>query len=311
MKSTPRDVFMYLLATITLYFVAFSVIDLLFGYINIAFPDALNPYYDAGGAIRWSLALLIIIFPVYFWTSRFLEKDIAKEPAKNDLKIRKWLLYLTLFLAALLIIGDLVALIFNFLQGEITVRFFSKVIAVLIVAGAIFWFYLYDLRRAPGVFSGRAKAFVWGSIVAYLAIVVAGVLLAGSPFQQRLVRFDQQKTSDLQVIQSQVLNYWTQKGSLPTTLGDLKDSISGFQPPVDPQSGQAYEYIKTGATSFQLCANFNVAANGASDARGVPAVPSGYYEGLGTNESWMHDTGRQCFDRTIDTQLYPPKPQVK
>src|SRR5581483_4288834 len=129
------------------------VINLLLDYMNVAFPDPLNLYYSAGDSIRWSLALLIIMFPVYFWVSRFLHKDIANEPGKSEIRIRKWLLYFTLFVSALLIIGDLVALIYNFLQGEITARFILKVIFVLAVAAAVFWYYLYDLRKQPGTFS--------------------------------------------------------------------------------------------------------------------------------------------------------------
>ena len=76
---------MYLLATITLYFSAWSVINLLLEYINVGFPDPLNPYYNAGDSIRWSLALLIIIFPVYFFVTRFLGKDIARFHIAHDI----------------------------------------------------------------------------------------------------------------------------------------------------------------------------------------------------------------------------------
>jgi len=306
-KSSPRDVFMYLLGTILLYFCAWSVINLLLEYMNVAFPDPLNPFYNAGDSIRWALAFLIIMFPVYFWVSRFLHKDIVREPGKSDIKIRKWLLYFTLFVAALLIIGDLVALIYNFLQGEITVRFVLKVVFVLAVAAAVFWYYLYDLRKVPGTFSRQAKVFVWSVIVALVAVVVAGFFVAGSPFTQRLVRFDTQKVNDLQALQSQIVNYWQQKYKLPARLGDLADSISGFTPPTDPQSGAAYEYIMTASTSFQLCAQFNLPSTAAEvgAARSVPVAPYPYGT-AGGNENWDHGQGRTCFTRTIDPQLYKP-----
>jgi len=303
-KSSPRDVFMYLLATITLYFSAFSVIDLLFGYINVGFPDALNPYYDAGGAIRWSLALFIIIFPVYFWVSRFLFKDITADSGKRELRIRKWLLYLTLFLAALLIIGDLVVLIFNFLQGEITMRFFLKILSVLAVAGAIFWYYLYDLRRAAGEFSTKARWFVRSVLVVWLVVIIAGFFVAGSPFKQRSVRFDSAKVSDLQNIQGQIINYWQQKSALPKTLANLNDSISGFAVPKDSQTGADYEYRTTGTLSFELCATFNL-PSAAGQINGAVPVYDPYN---GRNENWMHDAGHQCFERTIDPQIYRPVP---
>jgi hypothetical protein len=61
--------------------------------------------------------------------------------------IRKWLIYFTLFAAALIIIGDLVTLLNRFLEGELTVRFLLKVLAVFFVAGSVFYYYLWDLRK--------------------------------------------------------------------------------------------------------------------------------------------------------------------
>ena len=305
-KSQPRDVFLYLLATITLYFSVWSSIDLLFGYINIAFPDPLNSYYDPGAAIRWSLALFIIIFPVYFFVTRFLGRDIAENPGKNEIRIRKWLVYLTLFLAALLMIGDLVALLYNFLNGEVTTRFLLKVFSVLAVAGGVFWYYLYDLRKKPGTFTAQAKGFVWGIIAAYIAIAAAGVVLAGSPFEQRLVRFDDQRVSDLQTIQYQVLNYWQQKGKLPQNLGNLSDSISGFSAPVDPETQAEYEYVAVASTTFQLCAAFDVATPAGRNGGNVSAPAMYPYPGS-SFDNWSHSAGHECFNRVIDPQLYPTK----
>lgn len=300
---------MYLLATITLYFSVYSVINILFEYINAGFPDALNSYHNGGDSIRWSLALLIIIFPVYFWVSRVLYKDVAGDSGKRELRVRKWLLYLTLFLAALLVIGDLVALIYNFLQGEISVRFLLKVLSVLAVGAAVFWYYLCDLRREQEMFSLREKIFVWSVASAVAAIVVAGFFVAGSPFKQRLVRFDVQKANDLQNLQGQVVNYWIQKNQLPNILDDLRDSISGFVPPIDPQSGAAYRYNVTGKLSFELCAEFNLPSAAGQIGGRVPKVayttPFGYE---GTNETWDHNAGSQCFSRSIDPELYRPKP---
>src|SRR3989344_2656112 len=107
-KSSPRDVFVYILGTVALYLSAFSAILLLLSYVDILLPDPLRgDYFDPRGEIRWFLAMLIVIFPVYLWTSRFIRRDVARDPAKGDIRVRKWLIHLTLFLAALLIIGDL------------------------------------------------------------------------------------------------------------------------------------------------------------------------------------------------------------
>lgn len=150
-KSSPKDVFLHLLAIISLYVSAGSFVALLFQYINISFPDLLQQgdYYlrSAYSSIRWAIATLIVVFPVYIFTNWLLGKDYAKNPSHRDLRVRKWLIYLTLFAAALFIIGDLIALIYNFLEGELTVRFFLKIAVVFLVAGAIFWYYLMDIRK--------------------------------------------------------------------------------------------------------------------------------------------------------------------
>ncbi len=294
---------MHLLNTIALYVSTFSMLNLVFEYINAAFPDKLNPYYNPGDSIRWTLSLFIIIFGVFVWTARFIERDLVKNPEKNDLRIRRWLIYLTIFLAALLLIGDLVALIYNFLSGELTVPFILKIISVFTVGGAIFWYYLYDLKKNPGEFSPTVKTAVWVSLVIAAAVIVYGFYLAGSPFRQRQVRFDNQRVSDLQTIQSQVVYYWQQKDRLPQSLDNLKDSISGFVPPQDPDTNQPYEYKTDGNLSFELCANFALPSGAESSALApIEAAPGG----LGAN--WDHGQGRTCFSRLIDPELYRRKP---
>src|SRR3989338_7190968 len=109
-KNTPRDVFLHLLAMVTLYWVAVSVITLCWQYINYFFPDALNyyRYFGFAGPIRFAVSSLIIVFPVFLLVSWFLNKIYTKEGEVRESKIRKWLIYLTLFIAALVIIGDLI-----------------------------------------------------------------------------------------------------------------------------------------------------------------------------------------------------------
>src|SRR5258708_2095467 len=87
-KAEPKDVFTHLLAIITLYGSAISFINLMFSYINIWIPDALDQNYsyiieNARSSIRFSLSFLIIMFPVYFFTTRYLNGDYMKNPAKT------------------------------------------------------------------------------------------------------------------------------------------------------------------------------------------------------------------------------------
>lgn len=305
-KTYPRDVFMHLLNTIALYVGVFSVLNLVFDYINAAYPDPLNPYYDPTSSIRWSLSLFIIIFGVFVWTSWFIEKDLVKNPEKNDLRIRRWLIYLTVFLAALLLIGDLVALIYNFLGGELTTPFILKILAVLAVGGVVFWYYLNNLKKKPGEFSERDRIKTWTILAVALIVIIYGFFVVGSPFRQRLATFDIRKVGDLEAIQGSIINYWVQKAKLPNSLDDLRDSISGFSPPQDPQTNESYVYNKTGDLSFELCANFNLVYDKSQSTRAPlpPAYPAYNYDYK--NNNWNHRAGRICFERIIDPELYRP-----
>ncbi len=150
-KVSPKDVFMHLLAIVTLYVSAVTLLVLLFQFIDIAFPDVLTGgYYALQGAystIRFSIATLLVVFPVYLFTMRFLNRSYEANPTKRDLRIRKWLIYFTLFVVALVVIGDLVALINSFLGGEITTRFSLKALSILFVTGSIFFYYFADIKK--------------------------------------------------------------------------------------------------------------------------------------------------------------------
>ena len=309
-RNIPRDLFLHLLAIVTLYWSSISFVALLWQFINKAFPDALDFYGSQISLelIRFNVSAIIIVFPVFIVVSWYLNKIYAKEAVVRESKIRKWLLYLTLFITALVIIGDLIFVINTFLGGEITTRFILKAFSVLLVAGVVFGYYLDDVRRETP--TKLAKYFAWVSGILVLAVVVGAFFVVGSPNSARLAQFDQQKIVDLRDIQNQIVNYWQRKEVLPPSLDALNDPISNFKVPVDPQSGAAYEYTVKDATnlSFELCANFN--RDGADLYS--PTLPRAVYNSEGKpSDNWQHSAGRVCFERTIDKQLYPPLNKTK
>jgi len=313
-SSTPKDVFQHMLMIVTLYIGVVSLITLLIQYVDILFPDPLNFYYQGMlDGIRMSSSTLVVVTPVFLLMSWLVQKEIANEPEKHELRIRKWLMYLTLFIASITIIVDLIQLVYNFYSGELTTKFALKVMAVLVVTGAVFIYYLWDLRglwlktKAP-------KYFARGTVAAVLVAIVSGFFIVGSPANQREIRFDDQRVSDLQNLQGQIINHWMQKEKIPATLDELKDSISGFVPPMDPVTKLPYEYNVVSALNFKLCATFTQPSidkkfgkqEGRETYYDKPiAVQPGYYYG-NTDSNWTHEAGRHCFERAIDPQLYKP-----
>ncbi len=317
-KVSPKDVFMQLLAIVMLYASAISFITLIFQSANVHFPDQLDgAYYYLGGAlgsIRFAIATLVIVFPVYLITNWFLNKLYLKEPEKRNLRIKKWLTYLTIFVAALAIISNLVALIYRFLDGEITPRFIVKVLTIFFVAISIFGYYFWELKQGKENSKNKSwwiKAFVSFVVAVVLASIIAGFLTIGSPKELRLRRFDEQRVGHLQMIQNEIISYWQRKNKLPDELTNLEDSLSGFRVPLDPESTSAnpinYEYKIVSTLSFNLCANFNLPSfSGRVDSNFYPEKPYGL---IGDN--WTHEQGKTCFERTIDKDIYTPFPKGK
>lgn len=307
-KTSPRDFFLWAGALIALYGSVASFLTLTFEYINRAFPDALTSYGDPyGGAVRFSMATLIVLVPVALILFRIIRSTIQTEPGKAQIWVRRWALVLTLFIAGAAIAIDLITLINYFLMGETTVRFVLKVAIVLLVAAAVFMHFLADLK---GYWIANAKkANLIGIAVGLLALgtIIAGFCIVGTPADARMYRFDQEKVSDLQSIQYQVINHWQSKGTLPATLEDSVDPLNSYSPSlIDKQTKQPYGYEVTGDMSFKLCATFNKESQ---DLEGMGGFGGDYVmrpSPMGMNDSWNHGAGETCFERTIDPDFYPP-----
>lgn len=154
LRTSPKDFFLHLLTMVTLYASAISLGTVLFQVINLWIPDPLEAAQQysymkeaARTTLRFSLSTLIIMFPAYVASVWYLNKAYAKDPQKRNLRVRKWLLYFTLFAATIIILVSLVSLINHLLNGELTVRFFLKLVSVVGISGAIFGYYFSNLKK--------------------------------------------------------------------------------------------------------------------------------------------------------------------
>ncbi|WP_119462440.1 DUF5671 domain-containing protein [Rhodospirillaceae bacterium SYSU D60014] len=147
---SAREAFLYLLLFSALGMSAYRLGALLFGIIDSVIPDPVAADWvvaSAADRIRWSIATLLVAFPVYLLVARRIARETKKEPGKRASRVRRWLTYLTLFIAAVTVIGDLVVLIYGFLSGDLTVRVSLKILTVGVIAGTIFLYYLHSAAR--------------------------------------------------------------------------------------------------------------------------------------------------------------------
>lgn len=323
---TPKFFFVSLGVIITLITSVSSLLVLFFETLNQKFPDALNSIYQYGynsynfNSIRQSLATLIIVFPVFFILSYIWKKISNGELGHIDIIIRKWMVYLILFLASVVVIVDLVTLVRYFVSGEITIRFVYKVLGTAVVALIVGFHYYFELKTEEfGVWKKRI-GLITGiiSIIIVIGLISLSFCVMGSPTKQRALRFDQRRVKDLQSIQYQVINYWQTFEKLPVAITDLSSPLSGYSIPIDPEfeKGNKYEYIAKDNLSFELCTTFGEdmpkgwqeyggGINPMYKVSSDIAVSSAPYPS-GVNDSWDHKIGRTCFTRTIDIDMYPP-----
>ncbi len=207
-RSHAKDVFLNLASMITLYSAAVALLNLLFTVINKAFPQ-ITPYYGyySTSSISFPVATLIIVFPLYILFMWLIEKDLAGSLEARGSGIRKWLIYITLFISGGLVVGDLVAVVYYFIDGqELTSGFLLKVLSILVVAGVVFWYYITDIRNKLYPSVRKISAIV--ALIFVIAAIIVGFIVIGSPRTQRLVKYDEQRVMDLQNINQSIVYYF-------------------------------------------------------------------------------------------------------
>lgn len=142
-----RDFAFYLFLFATLYVATFSLITLGFNILNYTLPDVDEEWFGSiAGSIRYWAAMCLVFVPVFMAMAWQAELRKRADPTCPMSTSRQWLTYLTLLLAGLTALGDLVALIDGFLSGEASLRFYLKVLFVGVVAGTVLVFYSRDVR---------------------------------------------------------------------------------------------------------------------------------------------------------------------
>jgi len=291
-----RDAFLHLLMFVSFFTTAISSVTLLFSYINRWLPDiALEgnyyPTFDNSG-IRWGLASLVVAFPLFIWITRILNKEMSMHIEKASSGIRRWLTYLTLFVAAATLMGDLITLVFFLLNGELTLRFILKVLVVFYVAGAGFWYFYRGMKLSPASQEWKRHNSVFRvfAVVSALVVFILGAYIVGTPGNERLRRIDENRISDLGTIQQEIRSIALENQGmpkpvqikpLPANLDEmLKNAVYNRPDIVDPVTAAPYEYAVRGTSIFELCAIFDT------------VLEQEY------NVFWNHPVGRHCF--TID-----------
>lgn len=300
-NHTAKHFVLQLGSLASLYLSLSFLLVLIFGLINLIFPDATDSVWQiesASSSVRLGIAMVIVFFPTYLVLTRLVNKTRRKDPGDSYLGLTKWLIYLSLLVGGAVLLGDLVAVIMGFLEGELTQRFLLKALAVLIVVGAAFDYYLLDVK---GYWLKREKksiTFGLGASVIVFVVLAFGFANVETPSEVREQKLDQTQVSDLQDIQWRIQDHLAVNGALPESL----DTLEGVQLPEAPEDRPAYSYEKT-EKGFILCATFITTSrkNEFLYARQVTA-PDSPVPIIVNPDNWEHGTGEVCFERVVKSK---------
>lgn len=295
---SARETFFYLVLFATLYVSAINAGHILFALIDRLLPDPLwgpDAVIGAATRVRGATAGLFIAFPAFLLVGRSIGRGLAREPERRASRIRKWLTYITLFVAAMVLIGNLIVLVSGLLSGEVTPRFGLKVLVVFLIAGSVFAHYAGDLRREerevplPAAPPGLLARVV---TVAGVAVIAVGFFVGGSPREARMRKLDLERIRALHAINRSLTLYYDRHGTLPAALDSMlyePEALFVKQGLADPVTGKRYEYrvLDRLAGRYELCAIFQAADT--TGGRGGEFAPSAL---------WNHGAGRHCFTLT-------------
>ena len=282
---------------ITLYLSITFLVVLLFNIINLLFPDVTEGYWmleSASESVRLAIAMLIVFFPTYLILTRRVNTLRRAEANSTYLGLTKWLMYLSLLVGGGIILGDLVAVIYSFLEGELTTRFLLKAGVLLAIVSAAFYYYLQDAR---GYWLKREKISIYyglGMAVVVLTSLVTGFFHIETPVVVREMKLDDTQIQHLQSIQSKIEEVMSISSS--TLPKSLEEAYDGFPIPEAPEDRPAYTYEVTKA-GFNLCATFSRASTPetADMYYAKPMFETGMLIKNGSN--WSYKEGRYCFER--------------
>jgi hypothetical protein len=271
--GNARDSFIYLLNFASLYVVVVAAIALYFIFLDFLYPDLAMGAVDVDAVldgVRYSIAAIVIAFPLFLFLSLVLERIVRQSPDSPKMPVARWLTFLTMFLAAAVMVGDLITLLYYFLDGSLTVRFILKAVVLGVIGEVILAYYYFSPRghsdAKPNLLRKSLEGA--GSLIVGGALVL-GFLLAGSPFAARDQRLDDKRIADLRAIHNAIQDMSTQRvnGAIKATrpLPENLDQVAEFQLGrqsvnalnlTDPVTGDRYGYQATGPDTYDLTAQF-------------------------------------------------------
>jgi hypothetical protein len=150
--ENARDAFYYLLNFITLGFWTVALGQIFYRLIEYWFPDpasAATYTVSLRDDLAWQVATVIVAFPVFLYLHSLIQRELRSRTDLYYSGIRRWLTYLALVIAAIVVLTDAAWVIEALIRGDVTLRFILDSLVLLVIGGGIFVYYLRTMDPQP------------------------------------------------------------------------------------------------------------------------------------------------------------------
>lgn len=250
-RLDPRDATVNALVFLAMLLAAVHLVLLGHALVELWVADPVDWTGGLPGRVRWTSAMILVAGPLALLLDRHERRRVAALPGARPPAARAWIAHVTAFVAGAVLLVDLVALIYGFLSGDLTLRFLLKTLVVAAVAGLF-------LARQRDRWRRLADAVL---VLAGIGAIAAGLAEVGGPRQAREMREDRARLTAL--------------GTVTATLGCpdpvappealTPAALDGFcggrslsdDDLVDPVTGEPLRYEVRGPREFAVCTGFH------------------------------------------------------
>jgi len=154
--SGAGEVFRGILEFGLLTFTLAHLVILYFGCLDRSFPDAANPQFwnldseEGLSGHRFSLAAVLVTFPLYLGVAWLAVRQEGRQPQTATAPIRRGFQWLTLLVSGLTILGNLIALLFWYFEGQLHWLTLLKIGVLLALAASVFSYHAMLVRQEGG-----------------------------------------------------------------------------------------------------------------------------------------------------------------
>ena len=96
--------------------------------------------------MRGQIAAVLVAYPLFAFLFLKIHKQTLLNPDIKKLNSRKVLTYFTLVIAFLFILGNIIGIVYSFLDGNISFNFVAHFLVTVIVSSVIFWYFLKQVK---------------------------------------------------------------------------------------------------------------------------------------------------------------------